>query len=64
MSNDEVAAPTVMLESIFITVAIEAKEGRDRAIIDLQVSFLYAWNKDDVVMNMKGELAEHMVIAP
>ena len=40
MSKDEVAAPTVMLESIFIRAALEAKE-RDMAVMDLPGAILH-----------------------
>ena len=52
MSKDEVAAPTIMLESIFITGAIKAKEGKDVAVIDLPGAFFHATNEDDVIMRM------------
>ena len=54
MSKEEVAAPMVILESIFVTAAIEAKEGRDITVMDLPGAFLYADNDDEVIMMMKG----------
>ena len=62
MSKNEVAAPTVMFESIFITAALEAKEGRDVAIVDLPGAFLHANNDNDVIMTMTGKIAELMVM--
>ena len=59
------ASPTVSNEAIFITCAIDAKEGRDVAIIDLPGAFLHATNDEDVTMSMKGRLAEMMgMLAP
>ena len=55
MSKKELAALTVMLESIFITAALEAKEGSPGAI-------LYAKKEDDMSMTMTRRLAELMVI--
>ena len=62
MSKEEMATPTAMLESIFVTVAIEAKEGKDMAVMDLTGAFLHAENNDDVIMTMKRKLAELMVM--
>ena len=62
MSKEEMATPTAMLESIFVTVAIEAKEGKDMAVMDLTGAFLHADNNDDVIMTMKRKLAELMVM--
>ena len=50
-----------MLEIIFITSAIDAKEERDIAIMDLPGAFLHAYNDEKVVMFMKGKMAELMV---
>ena len=62
MSKEAVAAPTMMLESIFVTAAIEAKEGRDVAVMDLPGAFFDADNDDEVIMTIKGKLAELMVM--
>ena len=65
MSKDDVAMPTVMLESIFITAVLEAKEERDAAVVDPPGAFLHTDNENDVMMTMTGKLAELMVmIAP
>ena len=58
----EVAAPTVMLESVFITTALEAEEGRNVAVIGLPGAFLHAKNEDNVIMTMSGRLAELIVV--
>ena len=55
------ASPTALLESIFITVAIDAKEEWDVGIMDLPGAFLHAKNDERVVMFMKGKMAELMV---
>ena len=51
----------MMIESIFKTATIDAKEGRDLAIIDLPGAFLHVWNDKKVIIFMKGKLAELMV---
>ena len=54
-----------MTESILSTAAINAKEGRYVAIIDLPKAFLHAQNDEQVIMFMKGKLTECLVhIAP
>ena len=62
MAKEEAAAPTVALESIFVTATIDAKEKREVVTIDIPVgAFLYADNDDYVIMKMNGLLAELMV---
>ncbi len=53
--------PTVMTESVLITAAIEAMEGRDVAVIDLLGAFLNADMDEVVHMVLRGRLAELMV---
>ena len=55
------ASPTVMTESVLITAAIEATEGRDVAVIDLPGAFLNAHMDEVVHMVLRGKLAELMV---
>jgi hypothetical protein len=57
----EAAAPTVALESIFVTAAIDAKEHRKVVTIDIPGVFLHTKNEDYVFMKMVGTLAELMV---
>ena len=62
MAKEEAAAPTVALESIFVTATIDAKEKREVVTIDIPVgAFLYADNNDYVIMKMNGLLAELML---
>ena len=62
-AEEDAASPTVSIESLFITCAIEASEGRDVAVIDLPGAFLHADCDDHVVMRFQGRLAELMVLA-
>ena len=55
------AAPTVGLNSVFITSAIDAKESRKVETIDIPGAFLHADNEDYLIMKMVGTLAELMV---
>ena len=56
----DMASQIAMMESIFISAAIDAKEEQDVAIMDLPGVFLHAENDDRVVMFMKRKMAEHM----
>ena len=57
------ASPTVTTEVVFLTCIIEAKEGREVAVVNLPGAFLHAENEDDNDMLMKGRLTELMVMA-
>jgi hypothetical protein len=71
MTKEEAASPTVALESIFITAAIEAREGREVAIVDLPNAFIQTLNqvlekhhKRDI-LKVRGPLADLLIqIAP
>ena len=54
--------PTVHNESVFITVAIYAHEDRDTMVLDIPGAFLHALTKDEVIMLLRGPLAETMVL--
>merc|ERR1712086_1181062 len=65
MRKDETTSPTVCTDSVFITAAIEASENRRTAVVDLPGAYLSA-NMDDeeeVLMVMRGDLAEMMALA-
>ncbi len=61
IAKEEAAAPTVVLESVFITSTIDAKESRKVVTIDIPGAFLHADNEDYVIMKMVGTLVELMV---
>ena len=61
VAKEEAAAPTVALESVFVTATIDAKERREVVTIDIPGAFLHADNEDYVIMKMNGSLAELMV---
>lgn len=56
----QAASPTVCVESIFITAAIEAYERRDVATTDLPSAYLHAENNKTLHMRLQGRLAELM----
>ncbi len=61
VAKEEAAAPTVALESVFVTATIDAKEKREVVTIDIPGAFLHADYEDYVIMKMNGSLAELMV---
>ena len=61
VAKEEATAPTVGLDSVFITSTINAKENRKVVAIDIPGAFLHTDNKDYIIMKMVGTLAELMV---
>ncbi len=61
VAKEEAAAPTVALESVFVTTTIDAMEKQEVVTIDIPGAFLHADNDDYVIMKMNGLLAELMV---
>jgi hypothetical protein len=60
IAKDEAALPTVLLDSAFVTLGIDAGEKREVVTIDIPGVFLHAKNEDYVIMRMNGTLAELM----
>jgi hypothetical protein len=58
--KEKAGSPTVALEFVFVTSAIDAREKREVVTIDIPGAFLHATNKDYVVMQMNGTLVELM----
>ena len=55
------ASPTVAMDSIMITAAIEARKRRDVDTIDIPGAYLHAYNNKETLMLLKGRLAKLMV---
>jgi hypothetical protein len=63
--KEEAASPTVSTESIFITAVITANKKRQVRFYDIPSTFINTDVDKDVLMVLKGEVAEMMVqIAP
>jgi hypothetical protein len=63
--KDEAASPTVSTESTFIMALITAKEQRKVQCYDVPSAFVNTNVDEEVIMVLKGELAEMMIqIAP
>jgi len=67
MSKEDNASPTASLESIFLTAAIDAKEGRDIMTADIPNAFIQAnmppvgEGEDRVIMKITGALVALLV---
>ena len=48
-------------DSVFLTGVVDAKEGRDVAVLDIANAFLHADNDEEILMLLRGKLAEMMV---
>ena len=58
MSKQEIASPTVLMESVFLTATIEASEEREVAVVDIPNAFIQTpHQREQVLMKVKGELA-------
>ncbi len=64
-SKQDTTSPTVLIESVFITVVNDVHEGQDVACFDILGAFLHADLDEDIIMILKGRLAKLMVqVAP
>ena len=59
--REKKSAPTVMIESVFLTCAIDAKEQRDVATVDIPGAFLQAKSKDHLTIRLDCQLVEALV---
>jgi len=60
-SKEEVSSPTVSLEAMVLSCAIDAKENWYVAVTDIPGAFLHADMEDDVHMLLEGTIAELIV---
>ena len=61
IKKEDAASPTVSGDSVMITSAIDAHEDRKIATLDIPGAFLYTDLDENVVMILRGPLAELMV---
>ncbi len=68
IGKQDASSPTAALESVLLTAVINAKEGRDVAVIGIPNAFVQTRlenEEDKAVMRLRGKLAELMVkVAP
>ena len=55
------SSPTVVTVSIFLTGVVDAREGREVAMLTIANAFLHAENDKKILMLLRGKLAEMMV---
>eukprot|EP00804_Cyclotella_cryptica_P010749 CCRYP_005527-RA/>CCRYP_005527-RA protein AED:0.26 eAED:0.17 QI:0/0/0/1/1/1/3/0/840 len=60
IEKESAASPTVSTDSLMITAAIDTVELRDIVTLDIPGAFLHADLDEDVIMVLRGELAELM----
>ena len=60
--KEDASSPTVSNEGVMITCAIEAHLGSDVACIDVPGAFLHAKTDEEILMLLKGPLAEMMAM--
>jgi hypothetical protein len=61
LSKEEVSSPTVAIESVLLTCAIDALEHRDVATVDIPGAFMQADMDEVVHMKLEGQMAELLV---
>ena len=62
MTREETESLTVSLSLVLITAVIDAKEGREVAIVDTPNFYIQTPNEGDrVIMRIAGELAQLLV---
>ena len=55
--KEEVTSPIVAIVIIFITLDIDAHEGRDVATIDITGAFIHAYSDEHIIIVLKGNIA-------
>eukprot|EP00804_Cyclotella_cryptica_P017574 CCRYP_006738-RC/>CCRYP_006738-RC protein AED:0.40 eAED:0.33 QI:0/-1/0/1/-1/1/1/0/582 len=58
--KEDATSPTVATDSVFLTGAVDAYQGRDVAFIDLPGAFLHTITDEKIIMILRGELCELM----
>jgi hypothetical protein len=59
--KENAASPTVINDSVMITSAVDAHEGRCVVTCDIPQAFLYTDLDEEVIMLLRGQLADLMV---
>lgn len=56
--KDQASAPTVAIELVMISCALDSKEGRDMATVDIPGAFMQADMDETVHVRLVGTMAE------
>ena len=54
--NEDADSPTVVTESVFITIVVDAHEGWEMAIFDILGEYLHTETNEDVIMFLEVTL--------
>ena len=60
-TKEEASSPTVAIESLLLTCAIDAKEKRDVAVVDIPGAFMQVGQDELLHMKLEGKMAQNMV---
>ena len=60
-TKEEVSSPTVLLEAMVLSCAIDAKEGRYVFVMDIPGAFLHADMEDEVHILLEGTIADRII---
>jgi hypothetical protein len=63
VKKEDSTSPTVSIEALMISIAIDAKEGRVVATADVEGAYLHADMDDAVLMLFEGDMVDYMVQA-
>jgi len=61
MTKDEASLPTVSLEAMMLSCAIDAKEGRFVIVTNIPGAFLHADMEDNIHILLKGTIMELII---
>jgi len=61
MTKSETSSPTVSLNAMMLSCAIDAKEGRYVVVTDIPGAFLHADMDQDIHMLLEGTIAELII---
>jgi hypothetical protein len=60
--RDEVASPTVSIEALMISLAIDAKEGRHVATANVEGAYLHADMDETAIMMFEGDMFDYTMV--
>ncbi len=60
-TKQDTTSPTMLMEAVFITAVVDAYEECNAICFDIPGTFLHADSGKDIIMILKGRLAELMV---
>ena len=64
MTKEELSSPTVSTEAVLLTLIVDAREGRDIAVVDIPNAFIQTCvddAKDRVIIRITGLIVDWLV---